>query len=778
MTVTILVIDDSEDDRRLYQRALKEVDCRLVMTSSAQAGLICMADLRPDMILLDYNLPDLDGLGFIKVLAGCSGPSVPVIMLTGEGSETVAVQVMKHGAADYLVKDTAGQYLRLLPGVIERVMALHVQRVQNQRLQQETAMLLHRNQALMQNSMDGIHVMDVQGNVIEANDAFCRMLGYSQEEASGLNVADWNAQWPVEELWARFRNLIGKSAIFETVHRRKDGTLIDVEISTSHVEMDGQDFFFALSRDITERNQSQQALVTARKQAVIEKQRLEAVMQNLPVGVAIIDAQGGVLLANAAYEQIWGSPRPAADSVGDYAAYQAWWTDSGELVRPEEWASARAVRQGETVSGQLMQIQRFDGARAFVMNSAVPTRDAAGQVTGCAVVIQDITTLKRTEERLRETDRHKDEFLAMLAHELRNPLAPIRNAAHVIGRLELAEPKVRWAQEIIERQVNHLARLVDDLLDVSRIARGKIILKREVIEFAALAEQVMQSIWPLAESKGHQLTMRLPDQAVQLEGDPVRLSQLLFNLLGNAVKYTPDGGQIEFAARLAEPEIEISVRDNGMGITPELLPRVFDLFQQDERKLDRAQGGLGIGLTLVRHLTGMHGGRVEVRSAGPGLGSIFTVWLPAKAMHAALPSMPEAGSQSRPATGMRILVVEDNQAVADSTAVLLEMEGHQVRIAESGQAALEQIPEFRPQVVLLDIGLKGMDGFETAQRLRQMPEGRDLCLVAVTGYADSATKAQALDSGCDHFLVKPVTFKVLSDLLDKVAGSGLMFTQG
>ena len=380
---------------------------------------------------------------------------------------------------------------------------------------------------------------------------------------------------------------------------------------------------------------------------------------------------------------------------------------------------------------------------------------------------RDITERKQAEQALHEADRHKNEFLAMLAHELRNPLAPIRNAAHVIGRLGLAEPRVEWAREVIERQVNHLARLVDDLLDVSRIARGKIMLRKEAIEFAALAGQVIESVRPLAENKGHRLAVRLPDQAVQLQGDPVRIPQLLFNLLDNAIKYTPDGGQIEFAARLDGQEIEISVRDNGMGIREELLPRVFDLFQQDERKLDRAQGGLGIGLTLVQRLAEMHGGRVEAYSAGPGLGSTFTVRLPARAMPALSPR-PEPESRSHPAAGMRVLVVEDDHAVADSTAVLLEMEGHQARIAESGQAALEQIPEFRPQVVLLDIGLKGMDGFETAQRLRQLPEGRGLYLVAVTGYGDSATRKQALASGCDHFLVKPVAYNVLSGLLCKV----------
>lgn len=639
-----------------------------------------------------------------------------------------------------------------------------------QRLKQKTEALLHRNQVLMQNSMDGIHILDSRGNLVEANDAFCHMLGYTQAEASSLNVADWDAQWSEEELQARIKEFVGKSATFETVHRRKDGTLFNVEVSVSGVDMEGQSFFFASSRDITERKKSQLAIVAASEEAVIEKQRLEAVMQSLPVGVAIIDAHGGVILANAAFEQIWGSPRPAADSVSDYANYKAWWTDTGKLVQPEEWASARAVQQGETVSCQLLQIQRFDGTRAFVMNSATPTHDNAGHITGCAVAIQDITTLKRTEERLLDADKRKDAFLAMLAHELRNPLAPIRNAAHILGRLELAEPKVKWAQEVIERQVNHLARMVDDLLDVSRIARSRITLMKETIELADLVEQVMQSVRPLAESKGHQLTVQLPAQTVQMEGDPVRLFQALFNLMDNAIKYTPDNGKIEFAARMAGQEIEISVQDNGMGITAALLPHVFDLFQQDERTLDRAQGGLGIGLTLVQRLVELHGGRVKAYSEGPGLGSTFTVWLPTQPIPAlSPPSMHDAKKQSKPATGIRVLVVDDDHAVADSTAVLLEMEGYRTRIADNGQAALEQIPEFRPQVVLLDIGLKGMDGFETAQRLRQLTEGRDLCLIAVTGYADSAIRARALDAGFDHFLVKPVTFNVLGGLLAKVA---------
>jgi diguanylate cyclase (GGDEF)-like protein/PAS domain S-box-containing protein len=260
ITATILVIDDSEDDQRLYQRSFKDFDCffNLVMASSAEAGFAYLANAVPSLILLDYNLPDMDGFSFMKKLAENSNTPIPIVMLTGESNAAVAVEVMKQGADDYLVKDTEGRYLRLLPGVVGRVLAAHAQREQTQRMHKETEALLRRNQALMQNSMDGIHMMDMGGNIVEANDAFCDMLGYTQEEMARLNVADWNCQWSAEELRERFKQLIGKSAKFETVHRRKDGTLIDVEISTSGIKIEDQYFLFASSRDITERKRAEE----------------------------------------------------------------------------------------------------------------------------------------------------------------------------------------------------------------------------------------------------------------------------------------------------------------------------------------------------------------------------------------------------------------------------------------------------------------------------------------------------------------------------------------
>lgn len=295
MTATILVIDDSEDDQLLYRRALKDCDCILEMASTAEAGFAHMTASRPDLILLDYNLPDADGLSFMKRLDEHSRSTIPIVMLTGESIAAVAVEAMKHGADDYLVKDTGGHYLQQLPDVLRRVLTSYEHRKQARLLRQETERLLRRNQILMQNSMDGIYVMDMQGDIVEANDAFCKMLGYTMEEAARLNVTDWDAQWSKEELQERFKALIGKSVRFETAHRRKDGKLIDVEISASGLEIDGQNFMFASSRDITERKHFEAGL-----------QRYKRVLETAIDGFWLTDIQGNLLEANEAYAQMSG----------------------------------------------------------------------------------------------------------------------------------------------------------------------------------------------------------------------------------------------------------------------------------------------------------------------------------------------------------------------------------------------------------------------------------------------------------------------------------------
>jgi signal transduction histidine kinase len=364
----------------------------------------------------------------------------------------------------------------------------------------------------------------------------------------------------------------------------------------------------------------------------------------------------------------------------------------------------------------------------------------------------------------KEADRRKDEFLATLAHELRTPLAPIRNSVHIL-RMAGGDPgTAERVYDMMERQVNHMVRLVDDLMEVSRITRGKIELRREQVDLAAVVRSALETSNPLIEAARHQLTVSLPDEPLILNADLVRLAQVLANLLNNAAKYTPEGGRIWLTARRAGSNAEISIRDTGAGIPAEVLPKVFDLFMQVERTYSRAQGGLGIGLTLVRSLVSMHGGTVEARSDGPGRGSEFVVRLPLAAGRLA---PHERDGDGRPAAvaPRRILVVDDNHDAADSLGMLLKFLGADVRTANDGPAALEAFKTYRPSVVLLDIGLPGMDGYEVARQARQQPESEDVTLIALTGWGQEEDRRRSREAGIDHHLIKPVDLGVLERLL-------------
>lgn len=372
--------------------------------------------------------------------------------------------------------------------------------------------------------------------------------------------------------------------------------------------------------------------------------------------------------------------------------------------------------------------------------------------------------------RLKEADRRKDEFLAMLAHELRNPLAPLRNALHVVRQRGPEQSAVvRQAWELMDRQVDHLVRLVDDLLDVSRITRGRVELRKEKVDLAEAATRALESARPLIDARRHRLTYEGPPAPVRVEADPVRLAQVIGNLLNNAAKYTDEGGQITLTVGREGHEAVVRVRDTGAGLPPEMLPRVFDLFTQAESTLDRAQGGLGIGLTLVRSLVEMHGGSVQALSAGPGQGSEFVVRLPA------LAGEPEARAGAGPAAAApvaprRVLVVDDNADSAESLALLLRLSGHQARTAYNGTSALAAARAFSPQVVLLDIGLPGMDGYEVARRLRAGAGGEKMVLVAQTGYGQEDDHRRSRQAGFDAHLVKPVDPGVLEALLAQLGG--------
>ncbi len=360
---------------------------------------------------------------------------------------------------------------------------------------------------------------------------------------------------------------------------------------------------------------------------------------------------------------------------------------------------------------------------------------------------------------LRETDRRKDEFLATLAHELRNPLAPVRNALQILKMPRVDAQTVERSRDMMERQVQHLVRLVDDLLDVSRVMRGKIELRRERVELATVVARAVETVQPLVDAQRHELSVRMSSDSLLLDADPVRLAQVVGNLLTNAAKYTEPGGRIWLTADRDGDMAVLRVRDNGIGIAPPMLPRIFELFVQVDHAAMRAQGGLGIGLTLVKNLVEMHNGIVQARSGGLGQGSEFVVKLPLVVQALRPDHAPEGGRQADqqpPPSGKRLLVVDDNQDAADSLAMLLRLQGHEVRVAYSGMAALEMTKTYSPDVVLLDIGMPGMDGYEVARRLRQTPGLGNVMLAALTGWGQKEDRRRTAEAGFDHHLVKPV----------------------
>ena len=496
-----------------------------------------------------------------------------------------------------------------------------------------------------------------------------------------------------------------------------------------------------------------------------ERERFRTTLTSIGDAVVVTDAQGRVTLLNPVAQALtgWGG-----EALGE--SLETVFRIVNEVTRDAvENPVSKVIRLGAIVglANHTVLIAK-DGTERTIDDSGAPIRDARGRIVGVVLVFRDITERRSAERVLEDADRRKDEFLAMLAHELRNPLAPIRNAAHTLTLLGTGDDRVRWVAGVVERQAGLMTRLVDDLLDVSRITSGKITLQRATVSIAAVLAQAVEAARPPAEGRGQALEVDVSADVGWVDGDPVRLAQAVGNLLDNAIKYTEDGGRVRLWARAEADEVVIVVEDSGIGIDPALLPHVFDLFIQADRSLERKQGGLGLGLTLVRRLVEMHGGRVEAASAGPGLGSAFTIRLPRLAVEeAAEPAtIVEPAAPVPPAVpARRILVVDDHQDSTDSLALFLRLRGHEVRTAHDGPSALDEIERYHPDVVFLDLGLPGMSGYDVARRVRTMNELGPLRLVALTGYGTDGDRQKTREAGFDLHLAKPVDPRALDALL-------------
>jgi PAS domain S-box-containing protein len=514
-----------------------------------------------------------------------------------------------------------------------------------------------------------------------------------------------------------------------------------------------------------------EALHAARRRVEVSQQWLTALLTSIGDAVIATNAQGRVAFMNSMAESLCGWAQ------GDAAGRPL--EDVFVIVNEETRVAAENPVERVLTAGGIVGLANHtlllarDGTEYPIDDSAAPIRSEHGELSGAVMVFRDITERRKDEkdrerlyQQVRDNDRRKDEFLAMLAHELRNPLAAIGNAI-TLAKLSEHQEHVEWSLEVIDRQMRHLSRLIDDLLDVSRISRGMIELRRAVVDATPIVESAVETVRPLFEARKHRVELAIDRGNLWVDVDATRLEQIVVNLLNNAAKFSENQGRVALTAARVGEEIVISVRDEGIGIPSERLPEMFELFAQGDRSLARSEGGLGVGLTVVKKLAEMHGGRVRAHSEGSGKGSEFTVNLPAAERPKVAGPVASGPAASSPGRSCRILVVDDNKDMAAGMAALLKLRGHDVAIALNGPDAIQVAEGHRPEFVLLDIGLPGMNGYEVAARLRQEPACRGTVIVAVTGYGQKDDQARSRTAGFDYHLVKPIDHDALMTILSK-----------
>jgi len=775
--------------RHASQAALRASEERLRL--ALQAGRLCSFDFDPriDRVVRSDNAAELFGIpGFTEgtgeAFARCVHPddretfrrAIKDARLRGGRYEArfrflrpdgSVLWIQDSGQAEY---DGDGRLARLR-GVATDIT---VQKQAEEALLRTTAEL----EGVLDAIAEGIVVTDLDGTVLRMNTAGRRILGYRDEDEYRLALPAFLAMWDLRtpegrpvplDAWPIPRVLRGEALVGWEARVRRRGAADEKTLSCNGDlvrDATGRPMLGLVTfRDVT-------ALRAAERAQRASEERLRLIYELAPVGIAECDLEGRFLNVNQTLCAMTGFSREELlartfadvthpdDRDEDLYRFQA----RREHAPDFSWLEKRYVRK--------------DGSPVWVATRGYFVRDDAGAPRYAIGVALDIGERKLAEQTLREADRRKDEFLAMLAHELRNPLAPMRNALEAFRLVLPPDPQLAQLRDILDRQVRQLTRMVDDLLDVTRITIGKVRLRRERMSLVAAVERAVETVQPVVAARRHRLDFERPPAPVWVQGDDVRLTQVVANLLGNAAKYTPEGGSITVRIETHATEARVEVVDDGIGIAPEMLGRVFDLFEQDERALDRSEGGLGIGLTLAKKLIELHGGSVTAASAGRGRGARFTVSLPVLDV-ATKEEQPHAPSRGGSGGARRILVVDDNADAVESLALLLELSGHEVHRAYDGTTAVELARTLRPEIALLDLGLPGMDGYAIARALRADAATAATTLIALTGYGQSTDRERSRIAGFDAHLVKPVDFEELQALLGSrppAAGSQLSAT--
>jgi PAS domain S-box-containing protein len=607
-----------------------------------------------------------------------------------------------------------------------------------------------------------IFLLDADGRVLTWNQGAERIKGYKADEIIGRHFSSFYPADAIDRQWPQFElKMAAQNGRFEDENWRvkKDGSLFwaNVVITALRDHDDRLTGFVKITRDLTERREQQERLRQS-------EERFRLLVENVTdYAIYMLDPAGHVASWNRGAERITGYK--ASEIVGLH--FSRFFTPAEIDARIPEDELTEALRNG-SLQREGWRVRK-DGTRFWADVTLTAVFAAKGEHLGFAKITRDLTQRRQVEE-LEQSSRRINEFLAMLAHELRNPLAPLRNAVSVMQLAKTQDSTVNWARDVIDRQLTLMTRLVDDLLDISRITSGKITLRCHPVDANEVVQRAIEVARPLIDSRRHLLIIETAPKPVIVEGDTTRLGQVVINLLNNAAKYTPEGGRIEVNVAEQNGSAIVTVKDNGLGISETLLAEVFDLFAQGERSLARSEGGLGIGLTLARRIVEMHGGTVEAKSPGLNQGSEFIVRLPLATWKSTI--VPGGGDFVTAAGVCRVLVVDDNDDSAQTMAMMLELEGHRAKVAHDGREAFEVARSFKPHVVLLDIGLPEMDGFDVARRMREMPELTNAMLVAMTGYGQEDDRRRTAQAGFAHHLVKPIDPEALKRVIASAGCEG------
>jgi len=600
--------------------------------------------------------------------------------------------------------------------------------------------------------------LTADGTIIACNRRFADLLFRPLHSLLGKPIHGFVAPDGRPVLEALLRDGLAAEVQGEVPLQRADGTPVPAYLGVSALR-EGALGLCLMVTDLTEQRHYQE-LQRTQEALRASEERLDLAQRAGRIGTFEWNIRTGAVSWSATQEELYGLP-----TGGFGGRYEDW----KQAVHPDDRDRAEADRRRavaeRTELDTEFRIVRPDGetrwiaskGKVFYAGDGEPLRMLGGSL--------DVTERKRTEEELRDADRKKDEFLATLAHELRNPLAPMRNALQILKAKGPPHPELEWARGVLDRQAQLMARLLEDLLDVSRISRNRLELRPERVELADVVDAALETTRPIIEAGSHELILTLPPEPIHLEADPVRLAQVFANLLNNAAKYTEEGGRIRLTAERQGSDVIVSVKDSGIGIAAEMLPRIFEIFSQAKPALVRSQGGLGIGLSLVKGLVELHGGSIEARSDGPGRGCEFVVRLPVAAETPAREPARPSDEAQEPAAKWRILIVDDNQDSADSLAMLLEIMGNEVRTAYDGEQAVEAAEAIRPDVVLLDIGMPKLNGYDACRRIREQPWGKGMFLIALTGWGQEEDRRRTEEAGFDRHMVKPADAAVLMKLV-------------